>query len=285
MATVDVNEMPVVVETTEEQVVVEFVAGVGYATDAELAAAIAALAAVAISGSAADLLGTLADLRLSSNVPLKNAVNTFIATQTITPASGSALILTEAAGSLSTLRINSSAGVQSGILFAQVGQKTWTFYRDASNGILGWYDGTATRMQLNNGLVVGVPTGGDKGVGTLNAATGIYVNNVELGFRGIPQNSQSGNYTCVLADAGKHIYHPAGAGSGDTFTIPANASVPYEIGAVLWFVNESTDTVAIAITSDTLTHAGTGGTTGTFTLAAKDMVRAVKTTATTWMIK
>jgi hypothetical protein len=29
-----------------------------------------------------------------------------------------------------------------------------------------------------------------------------------LGFLAIPQNSQSTAYTCVLADAGKHILHP-----------------------------------------------------------------------------
>lgn len=103
------------------------------------------------------------------------------------------------------------------------------------------------------------------------------------GFRGIPQNSQSGNYTCVAADAGKHILHPSGGGSGDTFTIPANGSVAYEIGTTITFVNLDSNSVSIAITTDTLTLAGSG-TTGTRTLAQYGVATAIKLTSTNWLI-
>jgi hypothetical protein len=103
------------------------------------------------------------------------------------------------------------------------------------------------------------------------------------GFRGVPQNSQSGNYTCVAADAGKHIFHPSGAGAGDTFTIPANGSVAYEVGTTLTFVNRATDAVSIAITSDTMYLAGTG-TTGTRTLAENGVATAIKVESTVWII-
>lgn len=103
------------------------------------------------------------------------------------------------------------------------------------------------------------------------------------GFRGIPQNSQSGNYTLVAADAGKHILHPSGGGAGDTFTIPANASVAFPVGTALTFINADSDSISIAITSDTLTLANST-TTGTRTLAQNGVATAVKVTSTGWII-
>jgi hypothetical protein len=115
----------------------------------------------------------------------------------------------------------------------------------------------------------------------LTQGTGLDVD--AAGFRGIPQNSQSGNYTCVAGDAGKHILHPSGGGSGDTFTIPANGSVAYEVGTTLTFVNADSNSVSIAITTDTLTLAGTT-TTGTRTLAQNGVATAIKVTSTGWII-
>ncbi|MCU0938910.1 MAG: hypothetical protein MUC86_07135 [Burkholderiaceae bacterium] len=103
------------------------------------------------------------------------------------------------------------------------------------------------------------------------------------GFRGVPQNSQSGNYTTVAADAGKHILHPSGGGSGDTITIASNASVAYEVGTALTFVNLDSNAVSLAITSDTLYLAGTGGT-GTRSLAQYGVATALKITSTAWLI-
>lgn len=104
-----------------------------------------------------------------------------------------------------------------------------------------------------------------------------------VGFRGIPQNAQTGNYTLVAADAGKHIYHASGDGSGDTYTIPANGSVAYEVGTAITFVNLDSNAVSIAITTDTLYHAGTG-TTGTRSLAQYGVATAIKITSTAWLI-
>lgn len=100
---------------------------------------------------------------------------------------------------------------------------------------------------------------------------------------GINQNSQSSNYTLVLTDANKQIFHPTGAGAGDTFTIPANASVAFPVGTVETFVNEDSNAVSIAITTDTLTLAGTT-TTGTRTLAQNGIATALKVTTTKWFI-
>lgn len=103
------------------------------------------------------------------------------------------------------------------------------------------------------------------------------------GFRGIPQNSQSSNYTTVAADAGKHLLHPSGGGSGDTFTIDSNANVAYEIGTTITFVNLDSNAVSIAITSDTLTMAGSGST-GTRQLAQYGVATALKVGSTDWLI-
>jgi hypothetical protein len=104
-----------------------------------------------------------------------------------------------------------------------------------------------------------------------------------VGFRNIPQNAQTGNYTLVLADAGKHIYHSSAAGSGDTYTIPANASVAYPLGTSITFINQASATVSIAITTDTMTLAGTT-TTGTRTLAQNGVATAIKVSTTGWII-
>jgi hypothetical protein len=100
------------------------------------------------------------------------------------------------------------------------------------------------------------------------------------GYVGIPQVVlSSGNLTLSKAHAGKHIYV---TGSSQTITIPANSSVPFEIGTTVVIINANV-TSSIAITTDTLRLAGIG-TTGTRTLSAYGMATLVKIDATTWMV-
>lgn len=96
------------------------------------------------------------------------------------------------------------------------------------------------------------------------------------------QNSQSADYTLVLADANRGMLHPAADNNPRTFTIPANASVAYPVNTCITFINEI-NTLTIAITSDTLVLAGAGST-GSRTLGAMGMATAVKKTATSWII-
>lgn len=104
------------------------------------------------------------------------------------------------------------------------------------------------------------------------------------GSGNIPQNSKSANYTLILGDAGKHIFHPSSDTTGRTFTIPANSSVGFAVGDTVTFVNQvGAGTITISITSDTLTFAGTTST-GSRTLAPGGMATALKVTATEWMI-
>ena len=95
-------------------------------------------------------------------------------------------------------------------------------------------------------------------------------------------NLQAGNYTLLESDKGKTIGF-TGAVAAQTYTIPANASVAYQIGTFLAFDNNGTVPISIAITTDTLIFAD-DGTTGTRTLAAGGFAVAQKIAATTWKI-
>jgi hypothetical protein len=99
---------------------------------------------------------------------------------------------------------------------------------------------------------------------------------------GVGQNAQASSYTCVLSDANKHIIKTTG--SGDTYTIPANASVAYPLGTCLTFVNTSGANLTIAITSDTLTLAGTSSTGSRALSGTNGIATAVKLATTSWLI-
>ena len=105
-----------------------------------------------------------------------------------------------------------------------------------------------------------------------------------VGFRIIPQNSQSAAYTLVLADSGKHILHPSADTTARTFTIPANSSVAYPVGTAITFINQNgAGVVTIAITTDTM-RLSSAGTTGSRTLAANGLATCIKVTSTEWII-
>lgn len=105
-----------------------------------------------------------------------------------------------------------------------------------------------------------------------------------VGYLGVPVVTQTGAYTTISTDAGKAILYTSGHGAGDIVTIAANASVAYAIGTVLTFINaDATNTVGIAINTDTMTMAGTADT-GPFTLGVMGIATAFKMTATTWIV-
>jgi hypothetical protein len=103
-----------------------------------------------------------------------------------------------------------------------------------------------------------------------------------VGFRNTPVNSQSADYTLVLADSGKTILHPVADDNARTFTIPANSSVAYPVGTVISFVNLQ-NTVTIAITTDTM-YLANNGATGSRTLAEYGTASALKVDSTSWVI-
>lgn len=141
---------------------------------------------------------------------------------------------------------------------------------------------TLTGVQTLTNKTLVAPVLGTPASGDLSNCTADGTNAV--GFKTIPQNSQSAAYTTVITDSGKHILHPSADTTARTFTIPANASVAYPIGTAITFVNQNgAGVVTIAITTDTMRLAG-AGTTGSRTLAANGVATAIKVTATEWII-
>jgi hypothetical protein len=233
------------------------------------------------------------------------------------PSSGSALIVNTISDSQIT--VNATSGQYSTVLFNNAGTQKAEIYYDNTNtnmfvgsivsASVGLYTTSTQRMLISNagnvtintpssgvalaltgfagssaltiattGMQVGSPTGADEGAGTINVSSGYYINGTNV--LTIVQNSQAEPYTCVLADLGKSVYCTT---NGGTVTIPANSSVAYPLGAAITFVAASGVTLTIAITTDTLTLAGTS-TTGSRTLAANGVATALKVTSTSWII-
>jgi hypothetical protein len=145
--------------------------------------------------------------------------------------------------------------------------------------------GTSGQFVISGGsgapTFTSTPALGTPASGTLSSCT---VDGTDaVGFRNIPQNSQSAAYTLVLADSGKHILHPAGDANARTFTIPANSSVAYPIGTAITFINMTSQVVTIAITTDTM-YLSSAGTTGSRSLAQYGSATAIKITSTNWLI-
>lgn len=105
---------------------------------------------------------------------------------------------------------------------------------------------------------------------------------LRLFCRGLPQNLQNVNYTLVLADKDKHLYHTSA--TPHTFTLPSNAAVAYDIGTCVTFINgNGAGALTIGINVDTLRFVGTSST-GPRTLAANGMATAIKVASTLWYI-
>jgi hypothetical protein len=129
---------------------------------------------------------------------------------------------------------------------------------------------TLTNVTITSGVVAA----------NANVATSESVNNV--GYMGVPQNSQNAGYNVVIGDAGKHLYHPVGQAAA-TYTIPANSNVAFGIGTAITFVNMSANAVTVAVTTDTM-YLSSLGTTGNRTLAQYGIATAVKMTSDSWII-
>lgn len=106
-------------------------------------------------------------------------------------------------------------------------------------------------------------------------------NGYELGYKDVPSNNQTASYTLARTDRGKSIDFTGG--SGQTITIPANASVAFPVGTTITITNLSANGLSLAITSNTLRMAGTSNV-GTRTIAAYGMATVRKVNSTTWMV-
>lgn len=95
-----------------------------------------------------------------------------------------------------------------------------------------------------------------------------------------PQNIQSGNYTLVLADAGKHIYSEnTGA---QTITIPTNASVEFPIGTLITIVNQGTTAITLSITGVSVRNNGSNAVLGSPLIGVGVALQLLKTATNSW---
>lgn len=171
------------------------------------------------------------------------------------------------ATAISTKQDSSTAGDVTLAGVQTLTNKTIAYADNTLTGVVGL---SATQTLANKTLTSPVINGGS-------------IDGELIGFRNIPQNSQSAAYTLVSTDAGRHIFHPSSDNNARTFTIPSNASVPYPIGTAITFINMAAANVTIAITTDTLTLSP-AGTTGARTLATNGSATCIKITATQWLI-
>ena len=218
--------------------------------------------------------GSLADARLSANVPLLNAGNTFTAVGATLGTSALNI-----SSSSPWLNINETDQGADG--------KLWHFGASGGNLVIAADadgGGSLTTIPVN------ITRSGTTITSIALAATALSLTGTlttpntsasEVGYKGLPIGSQTGNYTLVLSDADTMIYK--GSGATATWTIPANASVAFPPGTCIVFSNRSGNAQNIAITTDTLVLAG-AGTTGTRSLANNGIATATKVNSTEWLI-
>lgn len=146
---------------------------------------------------------------------------------------------------------------------------------------------TATTNWLdvaNYARVYKLTTSGSVVSATEDHRTGLYgIHGMQLPERRVEQISAA--YTFVWADMHAVKLHPSADTTVRTWTIPANASVAYPVGAELELVNQNAaGLITIAITTDTMRLAGTG-VIGSRMLAANGWCRAKKIAAAEWIIR
>ena len=147
-----------------------------------------------------------------------------------------------------------------------------------------YYDASARQVRLGLDYIfdatVNVGVSEDDYILKYDHSTGLIGLEAETAGSGVATvNTQDGNYTLVAGDA-NNIVQKASGGAGETYTIPANASVAYAIGTLIAITNDGGGDLTIAITTDVLE--GTDGATGSRTLSDNNSATLEKMTATKW---
>jgi hypothetical protein len=103
------------------------------------------------------------------------------------------------------------------------------------------------------------------------------------GYVDMPQIIITGSYTLGLGDVGKHLYHVTG--STATVTIPASASVYFQIGNAATVVNDFGGGTITLTSTDTMVLTTSGsGPTGDRTMASGSIATILKVAPTRWLV-
>jgi hypothetical protein len=200
-----------------------------------------------------DLSGTLAVANGGTGVTASTGTTAVVL-------SNSPTLVTPTLGAASATSITAALG--------SVSAPSYTFTGDTNTGIFSPAADTLAFVEGGVEALRILSTGGITSADLVDA----------VGYKGLPQNSQTASYTLALADMGKMVNTTTGG-----VVIPANASVAFPIGSAISIFNNSGSNQTISITSDTLRLAGTA-TTGSRTLAQYGLATCVKVAATTWAI-
>ena len=145
------------------------------------------------------------------------------------------------------------------------------------NGTLYTYDSAQTawirtNAAFTNALVVN---------GNISVSGSLTSGNLvdAVGYKGMPQNARTSQYTLALSDMGFHISITTGG-----IIIPANSSVAFPIGSTVVVYNNSATTQTISITTDTLRQAGTANSTEAVFLDAYGVATLIKIASTVWIV-
>jgi hypothetical protein len=186
----------------------------------------------------------------------------------VTASTGTVAVVLSNSPTLVTPTLGAASATSVAAALGSVGAPSYTFTGDTNTGI---YSPAADTMAFVEGGVEALritSTGGITSADLVDA----------VGYKGLPQNSQTASYTLALADMGKMVNTTTGG-----VVIPANASVAFPIGSAISIYNNSASSQTISITTDTIYLAGTA-TTGSRTLAQRGLATCVKVAATTWVV-
>ena len=153
-------------------------------------------------------------------------------------------------------------------------------------GALTAYDRSAgQRLPLQlSGSSVAIFAGGIQVAGFTSTGMALLegtVNGITIGYRGIPINTQSTNYTLDLDDQGQCVYSKNSA--AQTITVPTDAAAAIPVGAAIQIINNGSSNITISAGGITLYQTGTANT-GNRTLAARGAATLQKVEPNTWFI-
>jgi len=205
---------------------------------------------------AGNLTGSIADARLSSNVPLKNAGNTFTADQTLSHAGDTILSLTATDAHTPYIGFSSNAGAKLGYIGLSGvsgnlinSSAAGDICVRADTGGLLFGPSAAPSFQLSNAGVLSTP----------------HASAQEVGYQGTPDVAMTGNLTLAASHQGCRIFY-TGSG-GHKYVLPTGTAIPE--GFVVRVINFGGGSITINASDNTQTMylIGAGGSAGDRTLA------------------